>query len=86
MRRDDLSVFFRDSAFHLNDVISTETSHEISVRDLARRVLTFSSSSPDALGEKVEAMLADVEQQLLPFSRDGIITEAVVSVAQVVTR
>jgi SAM-dependent methyltransferase len=82
----DLSVFFRDSAFHLAEVISTETSHDISVRDLARRVLTFSSSSPDALGDNVDAMLADVERRLTPFGQNGVITEAVVSVAQVVTR
>jgi ubiquinone/menaquinone biosynthesis C-methylase UbiE len=82
----DLAVFFHDSPFHLVEAIRTETSHEISVRDLARRVLTFSSSSPDALGDRVGAMLADVEQQLMPFSHGGIVTEALLSVAQVVRR
>ena len=62
------------------------TSHEVSVRDLARRVLTFSSSSPDVLGDKVEAMLRDVEQRLLPLSRDGLLTEVFVSAAQVARR
>ena len=55
-------------------LITVETSHQISVRDLARRVLTFSSSSPDALGDKAEAMLRDVEQHLLPLSHDGAIS------------
>jgi hypothetical protein len=67
-------------------VIKVETSHEISVRDLARRVLTFSSSSPDVLGDKAEAMLRDVEQRLLPLSRDGWITEVVAATAQQVKR
>ena len=58
----------------------------IIVRDLARRVLTFSPTSPDALGDKVDAMLRDVEQRLLPHSRDGVIREVLVSIAQVVTR
>jgi SAM-dependent methyltransferase len=82
----DLTAFFNGSSFRPTEMIRTETSHDISVRDLARRVLTFSSSSPDALGDKVDAMLADVEQRLAPFGRDGVITEALVSAAQVVTR
>lgn len=78
----DLAGFFQGTRFHAADVIKVETSHEISVRDLARRVLTFSSSSPDVLGDKVEAMLRDVEQRLLPLSRDGWITEVVTATAQ----
>ena len=54
--------------------------------DLARRVLTFSSSSPDALGDTAEAMLRDVEQRLLPLSRDGVVTEVLTSTAQVARR
>jgi cyclopropane fatty-acyl-phospholipid synthase-like methyltransferase len=82
----DLAGFFQGTRFHAADVIGVETSHEISVRDLARRVLTFSSSSPDVIGDKVEAMLRDVEQRLLPFSRDGWITEVVAATAQQVKR
>ncbi|WFU38925.1 class I SAM-dependent methyltransferase [Bradyrhizobium sp. CB82] len=82
----DLPAFFRDSAFHVADVIKIETRHEISLRDLARRVLTFSSSSPEALGDHVEAMLRDVEERLAPFSRDGVITETLLSVAEIVRR
>jgi SAM-dependent methyltransferase len=84
--RRDPSPFFKDSPFHLAERIKTEASHTVSVRDLARRVLTFSSSSPEVLGDKVDAMLADVEQRLSPFSKDGVITEAIVVLAQVVTR
>ena len=62
--RRDPSLFFKDSRFHLAELIRTEASHAVSVRDLARRVLTFSSSSPEVLGDKVEAMLADFEQRL----------------------
>jgi hypothetical protein len=56
------------------------------VGDLAKRVLTFSSSSPEVLGDKAEAMLADVAERLLPFSRDGRVAETLVSTAQVVRR
>jgi SAM-dependent methyltransferase len=82
----DLSGFFRGTKFRVGELIKVETSHEISVGDLARRVLTFSSSSPDVLGDNMEAMLRDVEQRLLPSSRDGFVTEVVVATAQVAQR
>ena len=59
-----LPAFSAARGFTPADVIRVETSHQISVRDLARRVLTFSSSSPEVLGDKAEAMLRDVEQHL----------------------
>jgi len=82
----DLAGYFRGTRFHATDAIRVETSHEISVSDLARRVLTFSSSSPNVLGDKVEAMLRDVEQRLLRWSHDGWITEIVAATAQRVKR
>ena len=82
----DLGVFFDGSAFRPSERIRLETDHSVSVDDLARRVLTFSSSSPEVLGDNAEAMLADVARRLLPFSRDGVIAEALVATAQVVRR
>jgi SAM-dependent methyltransferase len=82
----DLAAFFRGTRFRVADVIKVETSHEITVRDLARRVLTFSPSSPDVLGDRVDAMLRDVQARLLPLGREGLITEVVVSTAQVALR
>jgi hypothetical protein len=38
------------------------------------------------LGDRAEAMLRDVEQHLLPLSRDGVVTEVLVSTAQVARR
>ncbi len=82
----DLAGFFRGTRFHAGDVIKVETGHEVSLRDLARRVMTFSSSSPGVLGDRAEAMVRDVEQRLFPFSRDGFVSEVVVAMAQVVRR
>jgi SAM-dependent methyltransferase len=82
----DLPAFFRGSAFQPIDLVAVETGHLVSVQDLTRRVLTFSSSSPDALGENVEAMLRDVGECLAAFSRDGMIAETIVSTAQIVKR
>ncbi|MBV8927109.1 MAG: class I SAM-dependent methyltransferase [Bradyrhizobium sp.] len=72
--------------FSVADVIRVKTTHEVSISDLAQRVLTFSSSSPAVLGDRVDALLADVEARLLPFSRDGRITETLVSTADVIRR
>jgi ubiquinone/menaquinone biosynthesis C-methylase UbiE len=82
--RRDLPAFFRCSAFQPTELVTVETSHTISVQDLTRRTLTYSSSSPDALGDNVEAMLRDVEGHLASFSRDGLIAETIVSTAQIV--
>ncbi len=82
----DLAAFFRGTRFHVTDLIRDETSHEISVSDLARRVLTFSSSSPEVLGDRAEAMLRDIEQRLRPLSRGGVVTEVFAATAQVARR
>ena len=63
-----------------------ETRQEISPTDLARRVLTFSSSSLQVLGDKTDPMLRDIEARLAPHVHDGLISEIVVSAAQVVRR
>jgi ubiquinone/menaquinone biosynthesis C-methylase UbiE len=70
--------------FRVGETIAVESSHDVRVEELAQRMLTFSSSSPAVLGNKVEAMLRDVEQGLRPFSRDGMLHEVVVSTAQLV--
>ena len=82
----ELATFLDGSPFHASSEIRVETSHTIGIDDLAQRVLTYSSSSPAALGDKVEPMLRDVEQRLAPFADNGRVTEVVVSTAQVVRR
>jgi SAM-dependent methyltransferase len=72
--------------FGVVERIWVEATHEVSAADLARRVLTFSSSSPAAVGDRAEAMLADVEARLLPFSGDGILNETLVAAASVARR
>lgn len=82
----DLPAFFRGSPFQPTEFVTVETSHLVGLHDLAKRTLTYSSSSPEALGENVDAMLRDVEQHLAPFRRDGGIAETIVSTAQIVKR
>lgn len=82
----DLPAFFRGSAFAPTELVTVETSHTVSMQDLAQRTLTYSSSSPEALGDNVEAMLRDVESHLASFGRDGLIAETIVSTAQIIKR
>jgi hypothetical protein len=53
------------------------------VEDLRGAILTFSTSSPGELGERVEEMLRDVEKRLLPLGNASAVHEVVVSTAQV---
>ena len=82
--RGALAAVLAGTSLKLAEEISVESSQQVSVNDLARRVLTFSTSSPAILGDKAEAMLRDVRERLLPFSRDGFVTEIVTSTARVV--
>ncbi|MBR0713456.1 class I SAM-dependent methyltransferase [Bradyrhizobium liaoningense] len=82
----DLPAFFRSSAFQPAELVTVETSHAVNVEDLVRRTLTYSSSSPEVLGDNVEAMLRDVRECLASFSRDGLIAETIVSTAQIIKR
>ena len=72
--------------FGVVETIRVHATHEVSAADLARRVLTFSSSSPAALGDRADAMLADIEARLLPFARDGVLEETLMSAASVARR
>jgi SAM-dependent methyltransferase len=72
--------------FGVIDTIMVKATHRVSAADLARRVLTHSSSSPAALGDRANAMLDDVETRLLPFSRDGLLEETLMAAASVARR
>ena len=82
----ELMVLLERTGFKATEVIRVETVHEVSASHLAQRVLTFSSSSPAALGNGVEAMLAEVEAVLEPFCCDGLLTEILVARADIARR
>jgi 2-polyprenyl-3-methyl-5-hydroxy-6-metoxy-1,4-benzoquinol methylase len=81
--RPDLATVVAETRFRVGETIAVEGSHELSASDLAHRVLTLSGSSPAVLSNKVDAMLQDVEQRLLPFSRAGLLREVVIANADV---
>jgi hypothetical protein len=81
--RPNLASVLVGTRFRVGETVEVESRNPVSASDLARRVLTFSGSSPAVLGDRADAMLRDVEQRLLPFSRDGVIEEVVVSKADI---
>jgi len=81
--RPDLAAILADTRFRIGETIAVEGSHELTASDLAHRVLTLSGSSPAVLSDKADAMLHDVEQRLLPFSRAGSLREVVIANADV---
>jgi hypothetical protein len=85
-QREALATVLRGTPFQVTDVLEVETSHELAASDLAQRVLTFSSTSPEMLADKVEPMLRDVGERLSPHSRGGRLTEIVVSTAEIARR
>jgi hypothetical protein len=81
--RPDLATIVADTRFRIGETIAVESSHELCASDLAHRVLTLSGSSPAVLSNKVDAMLHDIEQRMLPFSRAGLLREVVIANAEV---
>jgi SAM-dependent methyltransferase len=82
--RGALQAALDGSRFQEIDEIRVEHRQQISAADLAQRVLTFSSSSPAILGDKADDMLRDVEQRLMPFSENGMLSETVIATAKVI--
>jgi len=82
----ELITIMQRAGFAVAEVVKVEATHEVGIGDLAQRMLTFSSSSPAALGDKVDAALADVETRLMPFGHNGRITETLVSAADILRR
>jgi SAM-dependent methyltransferase len=80
----DFQAVLEGTRFRIAEQVMVESRHEVTASDLAQRVLTFSTSSPGVLGDNVTAMLEDVEQRMLRFSRNGgPLTEVVLSTANV---
>jgi hypothetical protein len=73
----DAPAFFMDTRFAVAGKIAVQTTQTISVWDLASRMLSFSSSSPAILGDRIEEMLDGVRAAMLPTSNNGAITEVV---------
>ncbi len=82
----DRDVFFADGPFVPSGTISVETATTVSVKQLADRILSMSTSSPDKLGDEVPAMRSAIGEALAPFAADGMIRDIVEAQAEVFER
>ena len=80
----DAPAFITDTRFAVAGKIAVQTTQTISVWELASCMLSFSSSSPAILGDRIEEMLDGVRAAMLPVSNNGAITEVVETWATIV--
>lgn len=85
-RHRDLEAFFAGSPFKPEKTIEVLDRHTITLDDLIGRTLSFSSSSPDRLGNRADLMAEDLKRTLAPFAPDGSFEEVVVAQAAVIRR
>ncbi|GLS19319.1 methyltransferase [Labrys miyagiensis] len=80
----DLPAFFAGTRFAVSEKIVVLTEQTIPVEDLVHRILSFSSTSPAILGDRVDAVLEEARGVLAPFGQDGRIIETVESTATII--
>ncbi len=80
----DLPAFFAATRFSVSEKITVVTEQTIGVEDLVQRILSFSSTSPAILGDRIEGILQEARDTLGPFSDHGRITETVETIATII--
>ena len=78
--------FFDGSGFVAQGEASVEHRHAVELDDIAERALTRSSTSPAALGDRIETFRAEMRQALAPFFRDGPTEEIITASARIFGR
>lgn len=75
-----------DSPFARLERISVVERHAIGVDAAVGRALSMSSTAPAALGDRLEAFVAELRAALMPLARDGSLTEIVEFAALIARR
>ena len=73
----DRSAFFAGTRFRFRETVSVEFEQDIAATALVDRVLSMSTTSPDAIGSDVGALRASIAAALDPFAKDGLLHEIV---------
>ncbi len=79
----DRDAFFAGTRFRRGKTISVETEQTVPAERLIDRGLSMSSSSPERVGNEMQAMRAAMREALAPFVLDGLIREIVEARAEV---
>ena len=75
-------AYFGGTRFRPDGEVRVEAEHRVPLATLAERILSMSSTSPDAVGEDVDALRAEAERALTPFAVAGSVVETVVARAE----
>ena len=75
-----------DSPFDQIERISVLERRCTPVDRLTNRALSFSSTSPERLGDKVGVLANEIQELLTPYATDGVVTEVVESTASIARR
>lgn len=81
--RIDMERWFAPSRFRKQHEIAVLYRQQVSILELMRRALSYSVTSPAALGEKRAQFEAEVEAAVEPFAKRGVIEEEVIAKATV---
>lgn len=79
----DMDEWFAPSRFRRIDDIAVEHHHKITIPELVRRALSFSTTSPAVVGPRRPQFEAEVTAAIEPFAQDGILDEEVIAKATV---
>lgn len=79
----DYEQWFAGSRFRKSQSIEVRYEHRISIRHLIGRALSYSTTSPEVLGDRRTSYEADIAAALAPFAEDSHVIEEIVAMATV---
>ena len=77
------AAYFSGTRFRSEGEIRVDTVRRVPVATLVERILSMSSTSPDAVGDGVALLRGAAERALAPFAAGGHVVETVVARAEV---
>jgi SAM-dependent methyltransferase len=79
----DMDEWFAPSRFRRIDEIAVEHRQKVTIDELVRRALSFSTTSPAVVGEQQPQFEAAIKAAIEPFATSGMLEEEVVAKATV---
>jgi SAM-dependent methyltransferase len=79
----DMDAWFAASRFRRIDEIAVQHLHKLTIAELVRRALSFSTTSPAVVGERRPQFEAQVKAAIEPFATSGVLEEEVIAKATV---
>ena len=77
----DKDQWFAPFRFKRFDEVRVEHQQRVAIEDLIGRALSFSTTSPAAVGDRRPQFEAELRESLGPFTADGVVEEELVSIA-----